>query len=116
MFDCVTYFDIGKFQIMPGVYDLRFKYKLPEELPTSMGLSDRCVRYRVIVGFCNRFWFDSEYKREIFIIRNLDLNCDPEYRVSYVHWLQNYIVLATVRFYSTQSCQNGVPASCHTLN
>lgn len=74
----------GQVLIEPGVYVFSLKFKLPEELPTSMDLAERSVKYKVIVGICSQFWFDRKYEKEIFIIKNLDLNRDPDYRVSFI--------------------------------
>lgn len=68
--------------MQPGLYEASCSFKLPEQLPTSMFLIQKSIRYEVIVGLDNRFWFDKKFGRELFIIKALDLNCEPEYRVS----------------------------------
>lgn len=75
-------FFLGRIEIEPGTYDYNFKFNLPLGLPTSVESSSAHVRYTVRVVIDTTTWPAKEFEERFSVIKPLDLNRDPHYRVS----------------------------------
>lgn len=66
-----------------GTYEYRFECMLPSDLPSSIEGRIGSVRYFVRVIIDNSVLTNEMFKKTLNIIRPLDLNADPLYRVIY---------------------------------
>lgn len=91
----------GEHNIQPGNYDYPFTFRVPDNCPSSFeGVFGR-IRYKVKAVVDRAFKFDQEKKVAIRVWVPLDLNMNPDCRVStYLNYLTIYFQ-NTVLFYTT---------------
>lgn len=81
----ISYVELtGPFKLMPGSYDYGFEYLLPNSLPTSFEGKRGHIRYTVKCVIAIRIWPDEVLYEPITVIRELDLNVNPEFKVNYL--------------------------------
>lgn len=74
----------GEVTIQPGVYNYDFQIQLPPELPTSIEGVFGYIRYVACVTIDHPVERDPYFETTFTVIKPLNLNDNPSYRVSTV--------------------------------
>lgn len=74
-------------RLKPGTYQYPFENELQASLPSSFIGKFGHIRYRVcVVHDSESRWFDKEFEKPFTIIKTVDLNLDPIFRVMSFLW------------------------------
>lgn len=79
----------GRVELLAGTYKYNFECMLPSDLPSSVEGKIGSIRYFVRVIIDNTMWVHEVFKKSLNIIKPLDLNDDPVFRVNF-HNLKPY--------------------------
>lgn len=74
----------GEGVLQPGTYNWNFNIALPASCPTSCEGKYGKIRYELRLTIDRPFRFDNEFHKPLTILRMVDLNMNPAYRVSQV--------------------------------
>lgn len=73
----------GELLLPPGVHHFTFEMFLPQNLPTSMEGDYGHIRYSVKIVMDIPMWIDKEFEFPFTVIKYMNLNIVPEWRVSF---------------------------------
>lgn len=71
----------GEGVLPPGTYDYSFNFTLPENCPTSCEGKYGMIRYELSLKIDRPFCFDNEFYKPLTVLRMIDPNLNPAYRV-----------------------------------
>lgn len=74
-------FCLGEMQLLPGTYNYNFQCVLPPGLPTSVEHDLGHIAYGVHVILDIPMWANEEFKENFTVIKTVNLNENPLYRV-----------------------------------
>lgn len=73
---------LGEVRLTSGSYSYPFEFEFPKELPTSFEGSIGYIRYKMTVVIDNNsMWRDKEFDIPFSVVKAIDLNSDPVFRV-----------------------------------
>lgn len=70
--------------MQPGHYSYNFSCNLPPNLPTTVDAEFGYIRYMAKVVLDIPLWPDKEFEKVFNVVKPLNLNSDPSYRVRIV--------------------------------
>lgn len=70
-----------KIQLPPGTQNYKFQCNLPFGLPTSVEHEVGHITYGVKLVMDVPFWLDTKFKEHFTVIKPINLNEDPSFRV-----------------------------------
>lgn len=89
--------------ILPiGRHIFTFNIPLPLECPSSLEGEYGHIRYEIILKINRYYTFDNVFKKSVNIIKRVDLNFNPGYKVTkLMPYFTKIIIYNTINFYSS---------------